>query len=146
VAIGILVGLAAVVAFDGSDDRGAAGGGSQNGSPATAPDPVETLRTHFELLEQGRFLAAADDLTPGLLDSLGGETIWVTERLADLLIDAQLDAETVEETDSSATVRVDSLRTDSLASGCTEFSGTYSLVRSGDRWLIDSADLIDRPC
>ena len=89
---------------------------------------------------------AAEDLTPQLLDSLGGETIWISERIADLLIDAQLDARVVEETDRTATVRVDSLRTESLSRGCTDFSGTYSMVRSGDRWLISSADLVESPC
>ena len=51
----------------------------------------------------------------------------------------------VEQTDTTATVRVDSLRTESLARGCTDFSGTYSMVRSGDRWLISSADLSIAP-
>ncbi len=144
--IGLVAGLVAVVALDGTDDGGSTGSGQSGGAPATTLDPVQTLQAHFDLLEQGRFLAAADDLTPGLLDSLGGRTVWVSERIADLLIDAQLDASVVEQTDTTATVRVDSLRTDSLAGGCTEFSGTYSMVRAGDRWLIDSADLLDRPC
>ena len=146
VAIGLGAGLVAVIALDGADDRTPAAAAPGGDSPATDLDPVETLGTHFDLLEQGRFLAASDDLTAELLDSLGGRTIWVSGRIADLLIDAQLEASVVAETDSSATVQVDSLRTESLASGCTDFSGTYSMVRSGDRWLIDSADLIDRPC
>jgi len=145
VAIGLLAGLAAVALLDGRGEAGGTGA-SQSGSSATTLDPVETLQAHFDLLEQGRFLAASDDFTPELLDSLGGRTFWVSERIADLLIDARLDASVVAEDGSTATVRVDSLRTDSLASGCTDFSGTYSMVRSGDRWLIDSADLIDRPC
>jgi hypothetical protein len=145
VAIGLLAGLAAVALLNGRDKADGTGA-SQGGGPATTLDPVETLRAHFDLLEQGRFLTASDDLTPELLDSLGGRAFWVSERIADLLLDAQLDASVAEETDSTATVRVDSLRTDSLTSGCTDFSGTYSMVRSGDRWLIDSADLIDRPC
>jgi hypothetical protein len=145
VAIGVLAGLVVVITLDGADDRPAAAAPSGE-SPATPLDPVETLGAHFDLLEQGRFLAASDDLTPELLDSLGGRTIWVSERIADLLIDARLDASVAEQTDGTAAVRVDSLRTESLASGCTDFSGTYLMVRSGDRWLIDSADLIDRPC
>ncbi|MGZ8667535.1 MAG: zinc ribbon domain-containing protein [Solirubrobacterales bacterium] len=146
VAIGLGAGLVAVIALDGADDRAPAPAAPDGERPAAALDPVETLGTHFDLLEQGRFLAASDDLTPELLASLGGRTIWVSGRIADLLIDAQLEASVAEETDSSATVQVDSLRTESLAGGCTDFSGTYSMVRSGDRWLIDSADLIDRPC
>ncbi len=144
VATGLLAGLVAVALLNG--DEGGGTGASQSGTPSTTLDPVETLQAHFDVLEQGRFLAASDDLTPGLLDSLGGRTFWVSERIADLLLDARLDARVTEETDNTATVRVDSLRTDSLASGCTEFSGTYAMVRSGDRWLIDSADLFDRPC
>ncbi len=134
-----------MVVINGGDDGGRTGP-TAGQAPATALDPVESLRAHFDLLEQGRFLAAADDLTPELLDSLGGKTIWVSERIADLLIDAQLDATLVEVTDTTATVQVDSLRTDSLVNGCTDFSGSYSLVRSGDRWLISSADLVERPC
>jgi hypothetical protein len=98
VAIGLLAGLVVVIALDGSDDRAPAVASSGGGGVSTAPDPVETLGAHFELLEQGRFLAASDDLTPELLDSLGGSTFWVAERIADLLIDAQLDASVAEET------------------------------------------------
>ena len=144
--VGLSAGLIAVIAING-DDAGSRTGTAQSGSaPPTVLDPVETLRTHFELLEQGRFPTAADDLTPELLDGLGGKSVWVSERIADFLIDAQLDASLLEQTDTTATVRVDPLRTESLANGCTEFSGSYSMVRSGDRWLIASADLVDRPC
>ncbi len=145
VALGLIAGLVVVIAVNG-DDGGRAGTVQTTGTSATALDPVESLRAHFDLLEQGRYPTAADDLTPELLDSLGGRTIWISERIADLLVDAQLDARVIEETDDSATVRVDSLRTESLTRGCTEFSGTYSMVRSGDRWLISSADLVSSPC
>ena len=143
--LGLVAGLVVVIVVHG-DDRGRAVTAQTTGSSATAIDPVETLRAHFDLLEQGRYPTAAEDLTPQLLDSLGGETIWISERIADLLIDAQLDARMVAESDRTATVRVDSLRTESLSGGCTDFGGTYSMVRSGDRWLISSADLVESPC
>ena len=145
VILGLVAGLVVVIVVH-RDDRGRAPAAQSTGSSATAIDPVESLRAHFDLLEQGRYPTAAEDLTPQLLDSLGGETIWISERIADLLIDAQLDARVVDETDRTATVRVDSLRTESLSRGCTDFSGTYSMVRSGDRWLISSADLVESPC
>jgi hypothetical protein len=143
-ALGLIAGLIAVIAVNGVDGGAEAAQGT--GTTATTLDPVETLQNHFDLLEQGRYPTAAEDLTPALLDSLGGKAIWVSERIADLLIDAQLEARVIDQGDDTATVRVDSLRTESLARGCTEFSGTYSMVRAGDRWLISSADLLDRPC
>ena len=79
IVLGLLAGLVVVVAVNGDGD-GKAGrnAGDRAAASATVLDPVETLEAHFDLLEQGRFLAAADDLTPELLDSLGGKAIWVS--------------------------------------------------------------------
>ena len=143
IVLGLIAGLVGVVAINGRDNSPSAQATTQ---ASTALDPVETLGNHFDLLEQGRFVSAADNLTPALLDSLGGKVVWVSERIADLMIDAQLDATVIEQSDTTATVRVNSLRTQSLSSGCTDFSGTYGMVRSGDVWLIDSADLVSTPC
>jgi hypothetical protein len=146
ISLGLLAGLIAVITINGRDSGPQAQATATDRTSATTLDPVESLRAHFDLLQQGRFISASDDLTPALLDSLGGKTIWISERIADLLVDAQLDATVIEESDSAATVQVNSLRTESLVNGCTRFTGTYQMVRSGDRWLIDSADLIDTPC
>jgi hypothetical protein len=141
VALGLIAGIVAVIAINGR------GHGSVSNSPAVAAgDPVQAVRHHFDLLTRGRYLSAADDLTPALLDSLGGRTVWLSERIADLLISAQLSGSVSHETATTATVRVDSLRTESLVSGCTDFTGSYGLVVSGGRWLIDRADLVSRPC
>ncbi len=145
VVLGLVAGLVAVIAINGGGDSQRAQTTSGQ-TAATTLDPVESLRQHFDLLEQGRFLAASDGLTPSLLDSLGGKAIWVSERIADLMVDAQLDATVIDESDTSATVQVNSLRTESLINGCTDFTGTYGMERSGESWLIDSADLIDSPC
>ncbi|MFN8160135.1 MAG: zinc ribbon domain-containing protein [Solirubrobacterales bacterium] len=144
VAVGLIGGLVAALAIDPG------GGGPGTASTRTAPalGPGPSLREHFDLLAQGRFLAASDDLTPALLDSLGGRTVWVSERIADLLIDYRLSATVVSQTPDRAIVSVDPLQTQSLTGGCRSFTGTYTLVPSdsGDRWLIDSADLLDGPC
>ena len=136
--IGVVAGIAAVILINGDH--------SKRSTADTGPDPIQALRHHFDLLIGGHYLTASDDLTPSLLDSLGGRTSWVFDQATDPLISANLNATVPSEDGNTATVTVTSLRTESILSGCTDFTGQYGLVMAGDHWLINRADLNDHPC
>ncbi|MGB7589459.1 MAG: serine/threonine-protein kinase [Solirubrobacterales bacterium] len=113
----------------------------------TGNEPITDLKAHFSLLVQGRYEEAAADLTQYSMEEAGGRATWIRQEEEDQLQSANLDAFVSQYTeDGTAIVQVRRLHTEALNSGCNNFAGLYSMVRSGSRWLIAYSDLNRASC
>jgi hypothetical protein len=107
-----------------------------------------TIVRHWKKREDQQLSAAYADLTPRLqaTAAIGSESVWIARQKEDLLQKVIVRVQPSGVKKRTAQANVIRLRTEALRSGCKEWSGTYSLVRSAGRWLIDSASISQRPC
>ena len=108
---------------------------SRESVPTRQIGPMQSLRQHFNLLLQGRYEKAVEDLTPTLLATVDGRDEWIRGQVEDDLEDFSLDAYVSDRSETSATVIVNALRTISVGNGCKVFTGSYGLLPAGERLL-----------
>jgi hypothetical protein len=112
------------------------------------PGVRATIERHWKKREDQVFPAAYEDLSPRLQadPAIGTEAVWAARQKEDLLQSAVVRVRPRDVRKRTAQADVVTLRTQALRSGCKEWSGTYGLVRSGGRWLIDSASISPHAC
>jgi hypothetical protein len=112
-------------------------------SPASAsPSVLGALNNYWQAINSDDFHGAYRYLTPGQ----EGESSWVSSHEAAGIQSATFSGTATDVGGTTATVRVDSLRTQDQASGCQTWSGQYQMVEQGGTWLIAKAEITPSPC
>jgi hypothetical protein len=114
-----------------------------SGSEQTAI--TNMLNQHFQNIENGNYAAAFGDLTGTAASFAGSESAWIAGQQQDGLESFSLDARPQISSPTTATAQITSFQTQASASGCKSWSGSWSLVNSGDQWLISAANLTATP-
>jgi serine protease Do len=116
-------------------------------SPASAPDPTDTLYAYWALLQSGAYRQAYNLFSPAEQRRVQGLKAWLAYYTSDPVASVSNANFTLSSTGGDqATVDVDSLQTVGAASGCRNWAGSYSLIYQGGAWLIDYASLSYTPC
>jgi hypothetical protein len=113
-----------------------------------APGIRATLKHYWRKLERHKPSSAYADLSPKLQSdpAVGSEPVWVARKKWDPLQKVILRVRPRKLDKRTGQADIVRLRTKALQSGCKEWSGTYGLIRSGGRWLIDSVSRSQRSC
>jgi hypothetical protein len=111
-----------------------------------APGIRATIERYWRKLESHRLSSAYEDLSPKLQAAVGSESAWVGHQEADPLERVILRARVRNVERRTGLVDLIRLHTEAGLSGCSEWSGTYGLIWSGGRWLIDSVSRFRRSC
>jgi serine/threonine protein kinase len=106
---------------------------------------VAAVQRHWRLLEAGQYGAAFDRFAPALARAQG-RSRWIAEMRRDGLENADVEVEPALLSPTTATARVERLRTTAARSGCHDWSGTYELQKISGAWRISKADLTSRAC
>jgi hypothetical protein len=106
----------------------------------------QALRGHFNNLASGYYHAAYHDLTPTEGEEIGGESSWVGAQEEDQLQDFELQVNTTLFDSNAARARIVEFETNSLATGCKQWSGYWEMSRVYGEWLISAAKLEDESC
>ena len=106
----------------------------------------QALSSHFNNLASGYYHAAYRDLTPTEGEEIGGESSWVGAQEEDQLQNFELRVNTTLFDSNDARARIVEFQTNSLATGCKEWSGYWEMNKVYGEWLISEAKLEDESC
>jgi hypothetical protein len=126
-------------------------------TPTAVPTPLGAdvvlgvVRDHWNAIRDHRFEEAYGYLGPGV--ATDSESVWVSNHQRDGISDVQYEFQVRDVSGDAATVDIRTLRTWAQSaqdsgnpSGCLSWSGSYTLVWQGNRWLINQAHLMRAPC
>jgi len=131
-------------------------------APTEAPTPavpnlaadraavLSAIDSHWDAIRAHDFETAYRYLAP---NTAGGEASWVSAHQQDGIVDVRYDFAVDQVTGDTATVEILTLQTvaqgdqtSANPAGCLNWTGTCTLTRVGDRWLISRAALNSAPC
>lgn len=127
-------------------------------TPTATPTPVSTDETavltavqdHWDAIRDHRFQDAYAYLGPDLAT---GESQWVSSHENDGITGVLYQFRVRDVSGDTATVdvvllqtRAGSAQSGSNPNGCLSWTGSYGLIRQGNRWLIDQAHISPSPC
>jgi len=116
-------------------------------SPSQLAQQVQhALRAHFNRLVSGDYETAYYDLTSSEGEAIGGESGWVSAQEEDQLQSFSLSVETSLIDPHTAQATISEFETNSLATGCKEWSGYWEMRKIYGEWLIAAAKLEEEPC
>jgi serine protease Do len=113
---------------------------------ATWNAPAYVVDTYWSLLQLGKYADAYPLFTPDEQQRVRGLATWLAYFRKDPLLSVRVSVATESILGNVAAVRVMTLMTRGPVTGCRNWSGTYRLLRSGGKWLIDYAALSFTPC
>jgi hypothetical protein len=108
--------------------------------------PAYVVDTYWSLLQLGRYANAFPLFSRAEQQRVHGQSTWLAQFRKDPVLGVNVSVATESITGDAAIVRVRTLVTRGKTSGCHSWSGTYRLLRTSGRWLIDYAALTSRPC
>jgi hypothetical protein len=125
---------------DPTTSDGAPLGSDAATTPARSPRTTirAMLRRHFTDIADGELSHAYRDLAPTA--TRAGEPDWASAERQDGLQSFDLRVDPVV-SGASAVARIVRFHTEAAQSGCHDWTGSWSLVRSGGRWMIEKSNL-----
>jgi hypothetical protein len=119
-------------------------------TPAAEGAVLASVQGHWDAIRDHRFEEAYAYLGPNLAT---GQSAWVSSHQRDLISDVQYHFIVRDVNGDVATVDVQKLQTRAQSAqssanpeGCLIWTGTYVLIKQGDRWVINQANVASRPC
>jgi hypothetical protein len=106
--------------------------------------PLVAVQQYWVSIAAQRFGAAYVYLVPGSVGQT--ESQWVTSEREAGIASVQFQGHVISQTDSGATVVVDSLVTHDAQFGCRSWTGSYELTDQTGTWLIQRADITPTAC
>ena len=97
------------------------------------------IRRHFRDIVNGNYSAAYSDLAPSV--STASESSWIGEIRKDGLFAFSVAVAPTLTSPTSGVANIVTFHTEASASGCKDWSGSWSVVRSDGRWLISKSNL-----
>ena len=124
---------------------------AQASPPAAAPtssaNPIDRLYKYWTLLENNDYRQAYNLFSPAEQRRVSGLNAWLAYYTSDPVLSVSNAVFTLGTMSADqATVDVDSLQTVGASTGCRNWTGSYSFVYAGSRWLIDYANLTYTAC
>jgi hypothetical protein len=116
------------------------------GSVSAWNAPAYAVDTYWSLLQLGDYADAFPLFTPAEQQRVRGRAAWLAYFRNDPVLGVAVSVATQSIQGNVASVRVLTLTTRGKTTGCRRWSGTYRLVRSSSKWLIDYAALTFTPC
>jgi hypothetical protein len=113
---------------------------------ATWNAPSYVVDTYWSLLQLGDYADAYPLFTPAEQQRVKGLATWLAYFRSDPVLGVRVNVATESITGQVASVRVNTLLTRGKTTGCRSWSGSYRLLKTGDKWLIDYAALTFVPC
>lgn len=105
----------------------------------------EALQRHFQLLVEGEYTSAWDDLSPSLTSKVS-QSRWEEEERNDDLQSFHLALNVSITGSHSAEAEVIHFTTHALESGCHKWSGSWEMVKQRGSWLINASHLERGSC
>jgi Prokaryotic RING finger family 1 len=105
----------------------------------------EALQRHFQLLVEGEYTSAWNDLSPSLTAKVS-QSRWEEEERNDDLRSFQLALNVSITGSHSAEAEVIHFSTHALESGCHKWSGSWEMVKQYGSWLINASHLERGSC
>jgi len=105
-----------------------------------------SLQSHFEQIKNGDYGSAWTGLTGTAAGAAGNESVWVRGEREDRLESFSLSVSPRVASATTAQASIVTFQTQAARSGCKNWSGSWSLVKSGSRWLIAKANLQSTGC
>jgi hypothetical protein len=106
--------------------------------------PLAALQQYWASIAAQRFAAAYGYLVPGSVGQT--ESQWVTSEREAGIAGVQFQGHVTSQTDSGATLVVQSLVTHDAHFGCRSWTGSYELTDQTGTWLIQRADITPSAC
>jgi hypothetical protein len=128
----------------GSVSPSESSGSNSEPRASASSEALVTLNRYWSDIRDHGFAAAYGYLAPGAAGKSESQFIASEEEAG--VRNAQFHGNVVTSTGSSATVAVESLRTEDSQFGCRHWTGTYTLGRNGGGWLIQRAQLTPHSC
>jgi hypothetical protein len=115
-------------------------------STSDAEAAQTAVYTYWSDLQLNDYRGAFDFLSPSEQRSLGGLNTWLNYYANDPVVSVNVNLDPATVSGNTATVPISILETVGGSTGCKDWTGGYTLVRSGSSWLINYANLHSTPC
>jgi hypothetical protein len=128
---------------------------AQKSSPKSAPAPIgpsaaeratlaraqikAMIRRHFQNIVNGNYVSAYNDLAPSA--STASQSSWIQQIRDDGLYSFNVNVSPQLYSTTSGVANILSFHTEADASGCKDWSGSWTVVRSSGEWKIGKSNL-----
>jgi hypothetical protein len=103
------------------------------------------VERHWSLIESGNYAGAYDLFAPAM-QARFARSGWISSEEQDDLTSEDVSVDPTMTSPTSATATIVSMRTDSEASGCHTWSGSYDLQKIDGDWRISKSNLVRGSC
>jgi hypothetical protein len=108
--------------------------------------PENTLYAYWSYVRLGQYRSAYEMMSPSDQARVGGLSKWLDYYAGDPVESVNVSLQPATVSGDTAYVSVDTLETVGAATGCHDWTGTYTLTRGSSGWLIDYAKLSRTNC
>jgi serine protease Do len=116
-------------------------------SGGTAQAVSDALQQHFQMIQNGDYTGAWNDLTGDAASKAGSQADWIKGQTQDGLQSFALDVSPQLSSSNTAVANINTFNTQSQTNGCKNWSGSWGMtLESNGQWKISSVNLSSTGC